>query len=66
MSKLACELQRRILSGDSLQKTAEWFIRCIANEPKIQDADFTATELAFLKNIVEGYTRWKKLHRVTH
>jgi hypothetical protein len=64
MSKYACELHRRIFSGDSLQKTAEWFIKCLANEPKIRDADFTPIERAFREEIVEGYTRWKKRYRV--
>lgn len=66
MSKYASELYRRIASGDSLQKTAEWYIKCIANEPKIQDADFSPLERSFWNDIVEGYARWRKLHRVTH
>jgi hypothetical protein len=57
MSKYASELYRRLASGDSLQKTAEWFIKCMANEPRIQDADFTPLERAFRNDIVEGYTR---------
>lgn len=62
MSKYASGLRRRLSSSASLQQTAEWFIKCMANEPKIQKAEFTPLELAFWNDIVRGYRRWKKLN----
>jgi hypothetical protein len=65
MSKYDAELRQRILSGDGMGRTCEWFIRRIANEPKIQWTDFTPLERQFYKNAIEGYLRWRKLCR-TH
>jgi hypothetical protein len=62
MSKYASGLRRRLASGASLQQTAEWFIRAMANEPKILKSDFTPLELAFWNDIVRGYRRWKKVN----
>jgi hypothetical protein len=62
MSKYASGLRRRLAGGTDLQKTSEWFIKCMANEPKIQKADFTPLELTFYNDIVKVFVRWKKIN----
>lgn len=63
MSKYASGLRQRLSGGGSLQQTSEWFIKCMANEPKLQKANLTPLERAFWDDIVKSYMRWKRLHR---
>jgi hypothetical protein len=65
MSKYDAELRARILSGGGLGPTSEWFIKRVANEPKIQWHEFTSLERQFYADIIAGYIRWRKLCR-TH
>ena len=65
MSKYHTELHRRLASDASISETAEWFMRCLANEPKIRDADLTPLELTFCQRIVKGYFQWKRT-RILH
>ena len=63
MSKYEKGLRQRLARGGSLRKTAEWFVKCVTNEPKLQKAAFTPLELEFWNGIVRGYRRWKKSDR---
>ena len=64
MSKYEAELRRRLASGDDVEKTAAWFIDCMAKQ-RIEWKDLSVLEVRFMKRIHEGYTRWmanRKLH----
>jgi hypothetical protein len=60
------ELQRRLDGDAPISEIAEWYIHCLAAEPRIMDQGLTDLEQAFIRDLAKDYGRWKKTGRGRH
>jgi hypothetical protein len=63
MSRYAAELERRIASGESIEVTREWFLKCMSTKPDLYYRDLSLQEQKFFEHMMSAFTAWLEQRR---
>ena len=59
MSKYAKELNRRILSGEPVHITREWYLKRMSKERNLYFSDLSEEEQKFLSEMANSFFLWQ-------